>query len=81
MQVISSALRMRGGGEDSEVVVLQHVEPLCEIGRVIVARLGRYAEIGREKRGPELGNQLLGSVTGIAPALAAEFTPWIVGRY
>jgi len=32
---------VRGGGEDGAVIVLQHVEPGCEIGRVIVARLGR----------------------------------------
>ena len=52
MQIIGGALRVRGGGEDGAVIVLQHVEPGCVIGRVIVARLGRYAEIGREKHSP-----------------------------
>ena len=52
MQVIGGALREGGGGEDGAAVVLQHVQPGCEIGRVIVARLGCYAEIGREKRRP-----------------------------
>ena len=52
MQIIGGALRMRSGGEDGAVVLLQHVEPGCEIGRVIVARLGGYAEIGTEKRRP-----------------------------
>jgi hypothetical protein len=52
MQIIGGALRMRGCREDSAVVALQHVEPGCEIGRVIVARFGGYAEIGREKRRP-----------------------------
>ena len=52
MQIIGGALRVRGGGENGAVVVLQYLQPSCEIGRVIVARLGRYAEIGTEKRRP-----------------------------
>ena len=52
MQIIGGALRVHGGGEDGAVIVLQHVEPGCEIGRVIVARLGGHAEIGTEKRRP-----------------------------
>jgi hypothetical protein len=52
MQVIGGALRVRGGGEYRPVVALQHIEPGCEIGRVIVARLGGHAEIGTEKRIP-----------------------------
>ena len=46
MQKIRRPLRMRGGGEDGALVVLQHVEPRCEIGRVVVARLRSDAEIG-----------------------------------
>jgi hypothetical protein len=42
---------MGGGAEDRAVVVLQYLQPDCEIGRVIVARLGRYAEVGTEKGG------------------------------
>jgi hypothetical protein len=52
MQIIGGMLRVGGGGEDGAVVALQHIEPGCEIGRVIVARLGCNVEIGTEKRRP-----------------------------
>jgi hypothetical protein len=44
-----------------------------KIRRVIIARLRGYAEIGAKERRPQLGDQFLGGVTGVAPALAAEF--------
>jgi hypothetical protein len=50
MKKICRPLCMRGGGEYGAPVVLQNLQPRCEIGRVIVARLGGYAEIGAEKR-------------------------------
>jgi hypothetical protein len=71
MQVIGGPLRMRGCGEDRAVVVLQHVELGCEIGRVIVARFGRQTKIGREKRRPEFGDQFLRRIARVAPTQRA----------
>ena len=73
MQIIGGALRIGGGGEDRALVVLQDCEPVGDIAGVIRARLGRDAEIGAEKGGTKLGDQFLGGIAFIAPALAAEF--------
>ena len=40
MQIIGGALRMRGGGEDQTLVVLQGLQPRRDIGGVIFANLG-----------------------------------------
>ena len=49
MQKIGGALGVRGCGKDGPLIALQHLEPGCEIGRVIVARLGAQGEIGGYK--------------------------------
>ena len=66
MHEIGGALGMRGGGEDGAVVVLAQSQLGCEAGRVIFARLGHRQ---RERRSI-LGNQFLGGIACIAPALA-----------
>jgi len=40
---------------------------------VILARFGREAEVGGEKGAAKLGDQLLGGIAFVTPALAAEF--------
>jgi hypothetical protein len=50
MQVIRGTLRMRGGGKDQPLVVLQGLEPVADIGGVILANLGGDFEIGAEAR-------------------------------
>ncbi len=74
MQKVRRALRVRGCGEDRALVVLQNFKPCREIGCVVFARFGRDFKIGAEKRRAKLGDKFLGSVTGIAPTLAPEFT-------
>lgn len=49
MQVIRSALRMGGGGEDQAFVVLQGLQPVGDIGGVILTDLGGNFEIGTEE--------------------------------
>lgn len=40
LQKVSGALRMGSGGEDGALVVLEDLEPVAEIGRVVIARAG-----------------------------------------
>lgn len=49
VQESCSTFGMSGGGEDRALVVLQFLDPGVDIGGVILARLGREAEIGGEK--------------------------------
>jgi hypothetical protein len=46
MQIIRGALRMRGGGKDQPLVVQQGLQPVADIGGVILAKLGGNFEIG-----------------------------------
>ena len=55
MQVLRGALRMRGGAEDQAPVVLQGLQPVADIGGVVLANLGRDLEISTEKSGTKLG--------------------------
>src|SRR5437879_1141045 len=68
MQVIGGALRVRGCYEDRPVIALQHLERGCEIGRVIVARLGSSPRSAQRNADPSSGNQLLGGVTFCHPS-------------
>jgi hypothetical protein len=74
VQVISGALRVSGSGsgEDRPLVVLEDLEPACDVRSVILARLKREFEIGAEKRTAKLGNKLFARVAFITPALATE---------
>jgi len=46
MQEICGTLRMRCGAEDRALIVLQHLEPALDIGRMIGARFGREFKVG-----------------------------------
>ena len=69
MEVVGSALGMRGGGEDGACVVLEDCEPVAEIGRVVIADVGRDAEIGAEEGGTKLRDQLFTRIAFIAEAV------------
>jgi hypothetical protein len=73
VQIFGGALRMGGGGEDRALIVLQHVKPRRDVAGVIGARFGRDREVGAEECRAKLGDQLLGGIAFIAPALAGEF--------
>ncbi len=49
MQVIRGALRMGGCGKDEPLIVLQGLQPVADIGGMIVADLGGDFEIGAEE--------------------------------
>jgi hypothetical protein len=73
VQIIGGALRVRRGGEDGALVVLQDFQPGGDVAGVILARFGCDAEVDAQEGRSELGDQLLGGVAFIAPAFAAEF--------
>ena len=47
---------------------------MAEIGGVVLADVGRDAEIGAEKGGTQFRNQLLAGIARVAETLAAEIT-------
>ena len=65
---------MCGGREDGAFVVLEDLEPVAEIGGVVLADIGRDAEIGTEESGTQFCNELLAGIAFIAEALAAKVT-------
>jgi hypothetical protein len=54
MQIIGGALRMGGGGEHGALVVLQDFQPIRDVARMIIARLGRDAEVDAKEGGAEV---------------------------
>lgn len=73
MQKPRRAFGMSGGREDGPFVVLEHLEPVPDIGGVIFPRLRRDAQIGGQERAAQLGHQFLGGIALVAPAFAPEF--------
>ena len=74
MEIVGSALGMCRGGEDGACVVLEDFEPVAEIRGVVLAEVGRDAEIGAEEGGTQFRNQLLAGIAFIAEAVAAQVT-------
>ena len=74
LQVVGGALRMSGGREDGAFVVLEGLEPVAEIGRVILADVGSNAKIDAEEGGTEFRNKFLAGIAFVAEALAAKVT-------
>src|ERR1700733_11549236 len=63
---------MSGSAEDSTLVIFQHSKPGGDVRRMVLAHLGRYAELGAEERACQFGDQLLASIAFVAPVLAAK---------
>ena len=72
VEKIRGALRVGGCAEDGAFVFLQHVEPVPEIGGVVVPDLRRDAEVGAQESGSQLRYQFLAGVTLVAETLRAE---------
>jgi hypothetical protein len=68
---IDGGLRLGGGREDRLVVRLEHLQPVREILRVILAHRRRDLEPGAQKRRADLGHELLYRV-GFGPEALAE---------
>ena len=69
-QVVAGLLRLAGGRENRLLVGLQHLEPVIEIGGVVVADFGRDAQLRAQEGGAHLGNQFFGGVGFVAETLA-----------
>src|SRR5271156_6165150 len=63
-----------GGGEHCSVISSQHLQPSCDVGRMIFARFQSKLQIGAQERPPEFGNQFFDSVIFAAEAMPAEVT-------
>jgi len=72
VQVVNGTLGVRGCREDGALIFAEHLQPVPQIGGVIVAGLGRDAEISTQERRSEFGNQFLGGIGMVAKALAQD---------
>ena len=79
MQPRHRPLGMRRGGDDEALVATQHVQPVLDIGRMVLPRLERQAEVGAQKGGPQFGDQLLPRI-GSAGAAEVAAEPGDVAR-
>jgi hypothetical protein len=61
-----------GRGEDRAVVCRENVQPVGDVGGVVLARLKRQIKIGTEERGAEFGNKFFDRVTLGPEAFGAE---------
>ena len=59
---VRRALCVAGGGEDGAVVGLEDVQPVGDVGGVVLTRLKRQIKIGTEERGAELGHEFFDRV-------------------
>ena len=60
MEIVRGALRVRGSLEDGALIIAQDLQPVADIGRVILARLD--LEIGGQERRTQLGDKFLAGV-------------------
>jgi hypothetical protein len=61
-------LRVGGGGEDGPLVLLQDLEPVFDVSRVILTGLRLQAEVGGKERDAQLCHQFFGGVAFIKHA-------------
>lgn len=62
----------RARGEDRAAVCLEHVQPVSDVGGVVLTRLKRQIQIGTEERRAEFSNELFDRVAFGPEALGAE---------
>ena len=73
MQEVHGPLRMGGGGEDGFVVVLQNLQPACNIAGMIVTLGEGDLKVGTEESSPQLGNQLFLRIASIAETASVHY--------
>src|ERR1019366_1166775 len=72
LKKIGGALCVRGGAENRAFVLFQDVQPVAQIGGVIVPDFRRNPEVGAQESRAQFGNQFLGGVTVIAKTLGVQ---------
>lgn len=65
---VDGLLRQRRGAEDRALVGFEHVEPACDIRRMVGARLKGDAEVGTEESGTDFGNEFFAGIGVITEA-------------
>ena len=58
VQIVGGPLGVRRGGEHEPTIVAQHLQPMTDVGGMVVARGQLQTEVGAQERGAELGDQL-----------------------
>lgn len=56
VEIFGGALCMGGGAEDGALVLLQHLEPVVDIGGMLITGFWRQAEVGAKERRAKLGD-------------------------
>src|SRR3989442_7262176 len=69
---VRRALRVAGRGEDRAAVCFEHVQPVGDVGGVVLTRLKRQIKIGTEERGAKFGHEFFDRVTFGAETFGAE---------
>jgi hypothetical protein len=72
MEMIGSALCVGSGAKDGPLIVLQDLEPVRDIGRMVLTRLQGQLKIGGQECCAQLGDQFFFGIAFIAPLLAAK---------
>jgi hypothetical protein len=72
VKVIGGTLGVTGGGKDRPLVLTQDFQPRSDISGMILTGFRGDAQVGAQEGRPDLRNQFLHGVTGIAETLAAE---------
>jgi len=73
VQPIDGGLSLGRSGEQGAFVLAKDAQPVREISGVIGPGVVGNPEIRAKECGSKLGNQFLGGIAFVAPALAAEF--------
>src|SRR5439155_3246461 len=69
---VRRALRVGGRGEDRAVVSLEDMQPVGNVGGVVLTRLKRQIKIRTEERGAEFGHEFFDRVAFGPETLGAE---------
>src|SRR5262245_13453424 len=59
VEVFDGLAGMGGSGKNCPLVVLQHLEPVADVGRVVLSDFGRDVQVGTKEGRSQLGNQFL----------------------
>jgi hypothetical protein len=69
---INGTLGVGGCLKNGSLVVLENLEPVAQVGGVVVAGLWGNAEVAAEEGGPYFGNEFFAGVTLVADLPSSE---------
>src|SRR5262249_43898530 len=74
VEEVDGALCVCRGREYRALALAQELQPVGDVGGMILARLGGDLELSAQERGADLSDQLLAGVAGVAEPLRAKIT-------